>query len=63
VINNYGNDDVQANKKRGPGGEEYLEVVVKQLENKMSGRMDRGTGFAPYREQTYGMTRTPGRNL
>lgn len=63
VVNNYGNDQVEARKATGPDGQDYMEIIVKQAEQKMQNRMDRGTGMAPYLESKWGMSRRPGRTL
>ncbi len=63
VVNNYSKAEVETKQSKGPDGGDYFEIVVKQVEERMQGRMDRGTGMAPYLERGFGLSRQPGRHL
>jgi hypothetical protein len=52
IVNNYGNDQVQARQEGN-----NIEIIIGQVKNAFTDEVNRGTGFAQTLQHTYGLTR------
>jgi len=60
VINNASNAQATANVSRDGAGNMGLNIIIEEIENKMSRNVSRGEGLAPTMERRYGLNPAAG---